>query len=140
MEDAVQVAQPPQDTRGFLVTVVNGPWLFLSAYACSGFAGLIYEVVWVRTLSLYMGHTTAATSTVAAAFMGGLAIGSAVGGRAAARLSTRGALIGYALVESLVIIMAIVVPAALGALTPILRWAYHDGATGPLFPSVRLVI
>ena len=66
MADGVHVAQLPQDKRGFLVTAVNGPWLFLIAYACSGFAGLIYEVVWVRTLSLYMGHTTAATSTVAA--------------------------------------------------------------------------
>jgi spermidine synthase len=120
---------------------VNGSWLFLIAYACSGFAGLIYEVVWVRTLSLYMGHTTAATSTVAAAFMGGLAIGSAIGGRVvAARLSTRGALIGYAVVESLVIVMTVVVPAELGALTPILRWAYRDGASGALFPAVRLMI
>jgi spermidine synthase len=121
-------------------TVVNGSWLFLIAYACSGFAGLIYEVVWVRTLALYMGHTTAATSTVAAAFMGGLAIGSAIGGRVAGRLSTRRALIGYALLESLVIIMTIVVPAELGALTPVLRWAYHDGASGALFPAVRLLI
>jgi spermidine synthase len=140
MADGVHVAQLPQDQRGFLVTAVNGPWLFLVAYACSGFAGLIYEVVWVRTLSLYMGHTTAATSTVAAAFMGGLAIGSGIGGRVAARLSTRGALVGYAVVELLVILMTIVVPAELGALTPILRWAYRDGASGALFPAVRLVI
>ena len=44
---------------------MNGAWLFLAAYAASGLAGLIYEVAWVRTLTLYMGHTTAATSTVA---------------------------------------------------------------------------
>src|SRR3954447_17680993 len=140
MADGVRVAQLSQDQRGSLVTAVNGPWLFLIAYACSGFAGLIYEVVWVRTLSLYMGHTTAATSTVAAAFMGGLAIGSAIGGRVGARPSTRGALVGYAAVELLVILMTIVVPAELGALTPILRWAYRDGASGALFPAVRLVI
>src|SRR5712672_1204905 len=140
MAHGVHLAPPPQDDRGFLVTVVNGPWLFLTAYACSGFAGLIYEVAWVRTLSLYMGHTTAATSTVVAAFMGGLAIGSAIGGRVTARLSARGALIGYALVEALVIIMTIVVPAELGALTPILQWAYRDGASGAVFPAVRLMI
>src|SRR5262249_15338652 len=140
MADGVHLAQPPQERGGVLVRVVNSPWLFLIAYACSGFSGLIYQVVWARTLSLYMGHTTAATSTVAAAFMGGLAIGSAMGGRVAARLSTRGALIGYALVESLVIVMTIVVPAELGALTPVLRWAYRDGAPGALFPAVRLMI
>src|SRR5215510_97086 len=111
MADGVHVVQPPQDRRGVLATVVNSPWLFLLAYACSGFSGLIYQVVWARTLSLYMGHTTAATSTVFAAFMGGLAIGAAIGGRVAARLSPRGALIGYALIESLVIVMIVVVPA-----------------------------
>jgi len=140
MGDRGHVAQPPADRRGVFATVVNGPWLFLTAYACSGFSGLIYQVVWVRTLSLYMGHTTAATSTVVAAFMGGLAIGSAIGGRVAARLSTRSALIGYALVESLVIVMTVVVPVELGALTPLLRWAYRDGAIGALFPAVRLII
>jgi predicted membrane-bound spermidine synthase len=57
---------------------MSGAWLFLAAYACSGFAGLIYEVSWTRLATLYMGHTTAAASTVVAAFMGGLAAGSAV--------------------------------------------------------------
>jgi spermidine synthase len=123
---------------GLPASVVNSPWLFLTAYACSGFAGLMYEVAWVRTLTLYMGHTTAATSTVVAAFMGGLAAGSAIGGRVAARLSARGALAGYALLESIVILMAIVLPVELGALAPLLRWAYRDGAPGALFPTVRL--
>ena len=58
-------------------------WLFLLAYACSGLAGLVYEVSWTRLLTLYMGHTTAAASTVVAAFMGGLAGGAALGGRIA---------------------------------------------------------
>ena len=42
-------------------------WLFLVAYTCSGLAGLIYEVTWTRLLTLYIGHTTAAASTVVAA-------------------------------------------------------------------------
>ena len=107
---------------------MNGPWLFLAAYACSGFAGLIYEVAWVRTLTLYMGHTTAATSTVVAAFMGGMAAGSAIGGRVAARLPAHRALVGYAILESIVILLAIALPLELRALTPVLRWAYRDGA------------
>ena len=80
---------------------MNGAWLFLAAYAASGLAGLIYEVAWVRTFTLYMGHTTASTSTVVAAFMGGMAAGAALGGRAASRLTPRRALIGYALLESI---------------------------------------
>ena len=49
----------------------------------SGAAGLIYQVAWVRLLGLAFGVTVYAISTVLAAFMGGLAIGSFVGGRRA---------------------------------------------------------
>ena len=42
----------------------------------SGIAALIYQVVWVRLLSLSMGSTSASVSTVLAAFFLGLAAGS----------------------------------------------------------------
>src|SRR4029077_10585352 len=102
-----------------------GPaWPFLAAYLCSGFAGLIYEVSWTRLATLYMGHTTAAASTVVAAFMGGLAGGAAIGGYLAVRLSPRQALWAYAGLELVVVIVALVLPLELAALTPLLRWAY----------------
>ena len=63
--------------------------LFLLFYGLSGAAGLIYEVLWTRQLTLLMGHTTAAASTVLAAFMGGLAIGAALAGPIATRVSER---------------------------------------------------
>ena len=47
----------------------------------SGIAGLIYQVLWLRRLSLVFGVTVYAASTVLAAFMAGLAIGSALSGR-----------------------------------------------------------
>ena len=59
---------------------------FLLAYLASGAAGLLYEVAWARLLTLHLGHSTAAVSTVLAAFMGGLAAGAALGGRVAPRL------------------------------------------------------
>ena len=114
-------------------------WLFLIAYACSGLAGLIYEVSWTRLLTLHMGHTTAAASTVVAAFMGGLAVGAAVGGRFARQLTPRRALFTYAGLESAVILMALVVPFELAALKPLLSWSYRDGALGVVFPIVRTV-
>src|SRR2546427_1975440 len=49
----------------------------------SGATGLIYEVLWARMLGLVFGATTLAVSTVLAAFMGGLALGSALAGRLA---------------------------------------------------------
>ena len=50
-------------------------WLLLTAYGCSGFAGLVYEVSWTRFLTLTMGRGLAASSIVLAAFMGGLPYG-----------------------------------------------------------------
>ena len=47
----------------------------------SGIAGLIYQVLWLRRLSLIFGVTVYAASTVLAAFMAGLAIGSALSSR-----------------------------------------------------------
>ena len=52
-------------------------WFCSSA---SGACGLIYQVLWLRLLSLVFGVTVYAASTVLAAFMAGLALGSALAG------------------------------------------------------------
>jgi spermidine synthase len=111
---------------------------FLAAYTCSGVAGLIYEVSWTRLLTLHIGHTTAAASAVVAAFMGGLALGAAIAGRFATRLTLRQCLYAYAILEASVAVIALVLPLELRATTPLLAWAYRDGASGLLFPTVRL--
>src|SRR5688572_7879778 len=54
----------------------------------SGIAGLIYQVLWLRRLSVIFGVTVYAASTVLAAFMAGLALGSALSGRVLQRPST----------------------------------------------------
>jgi spermidine synthase len=118
---------------------MGGAWLFLVAYACSGLAGLIYEVSWTRLATLYMGHTTAAASTVVAAFMGGLAGGSAMGGAIAARLRPKQALLVYAGLEAAVILIALAVPWELRALTSLFKSSYADGNPGMLFVTVRLI-
>ena len=51
--------------------------------AASGAASLAYQIVWMRRLALVFGSTTLATSTVLAAFLGGLAIGTWIWGRLA---------------------------------------------------------
>jgi len=55
-------------------------------FVVSGATGLIYEVLWARMLGLVFGATTLAVSTVLAAFMGGLALGSALAGKFARRI------------------------------------------------------
>lgn len=126
----------PRDASGKLGSLVS--LLFLAAYTCSGLAGLVYEVSWTRLLTLYIGHTTAAASAVVAAFLGGLALGAAGGGVVAARLLPSRALRVYAGLELAVAAFAFALPYELRALTPLLRWAYADAASGWLFPAIRL--
>lgn len=56
----------------------------------SGLTGLIYEILWTRRLNLVFGHSILAVSTVVTAYMGGLALGSVLGGRWADRQLSRG--------------------------------------------------
>ncbi len=56
-------------------------WVARCAFFLSGVAGLTFEIVWTRHLGLAMGATTLAVATTTAAYMGGLALGSHIGGR-----------------------------------------------------------
>ncbi|MEW6369018.1 MAG: fused MFS/spermidine synthase [Acidobacteriota bacterium] len=47
----------------------------------SGFSSLIYEIVWMRALSLIYGNTAYATGMILALFMGGMAAGAFAFGR-----------------------------------------------------------
>ncbi|MBW2644906.1 MAG: fused MFS/spermidine synthase [Deltaproteobacteria bacterium] len=53
----------------------------LTCFFLSGTCALVYEVAWIRLLSLVFGSTVLALSTVLASFMGGLAIGSFLFGK-----------------------------------------------------------
>ncbi len=52
-------------------------------FIVSGATGLIYQIVWFKYLSLFLGNTTVAQTIVLATFMGGLAIGAWWWGRKA---------------------------------------------------------
>ncbi len=52
-------------------------------FVVSGIAGLIYQVVWFKYISLFLGNTTYAQMTVLAAFLGGLAFGNYLFGKRA---------------------------------------------------------
>jgi spermidine synthase len=71
--------------------------LLMLAFFLSGASGLIFQTVWVRSLTRYLGATTPALATVLGVFMAGLALGSTLGGRLADR--TRHPLRLYALLE-----------------------------------------
>jgi spermidine synthase len=64
----------------------QGYGLVFVCFFLSGATGLVYQVLWLRMLGLVFGHTVFAITTVLAAFMAGLALGSFVFARRAARL------------------------------------------------------
>jgi spermidine synthase len=60
--------------------------LIMACFFLSGATALVYQVVWLRMLGLVFGHTVYAVTTVLAAFMGGLALGSFLFARKSARI------------------------------------------------------
>jgi hypothetical protein len=98
----------------------------------SGFAALLYEVVFSRALALTFGSMAIATNTVLATYMGGIAIGSWLGGRLADR--SRNPLRVYALCEAGIAATCAVLPFIL----PLLRDTYARAAAG-LSPDAGLL-
>lgn len=74
-------------------------------FVLSGAAGLIYESVWARYLSLLVGHSAYAQVIVLVIFLGGMALGSLAAGRRSERI--RSPLLWYAVVEAIIAVVAI---------------------------------
>lgn len=82
--------------------------IIAACFILSGATGLIYEILWARMLGLVFGATTLAVSTVLAAFMGGLALGSALAGRLAGKV--RRPVRAYGYLEIGIALYALAVP------------------------------
>ena len=81
----------------------------------SGASALVYQVLWLRQLSLIFGVTVYAASTVLATFMAGLAIGSAAAGRLSDRV--RRPLLWFGAAEAVIGLTALLLPLALDLVT-----------------------
>ena len=86
-------------------------------FIISGALGLIYQIIWFKYLSLFLGNTTYAQTIVLATFMGGLAIGSALWGRKVDK--TKQPLRFYALLELGIGVYCLLYPKFLGLLKDI---------------------
>ncbi len=91
----------PQELR------TTGGWL-IGIFFLSGFAGLVYEVVYAKALGVTFGGTTLASNTVLATYMGGMALGAWMGGLLAER-STRPLWL-YAICEAAIGFYALLTP------------------------------
>ena len=98
---AAPVAAPAQSSWQVFAGVV-------ACFFLSGLAALLYQTAWLRQFSLVFGTSELAVATVLAAYMGGLALGSAVAGRYASRV-TRPVLV-YGLLEAGIALSALAVP------------------------------
>jgi len=132
-----EAAEPPDRVSSSTVPFLG----FMLCLVVSGMSGLIYEVAWVRSLELVFGATSFAVATVLAAFMGGLACGSAWMGRQAHRLRSFRPLHVYAAIECLIGILGLLVPVLLQALVPLYRLSWdHLHASFFLFSLGRLAL
>jgi spermidine synthase len=103
----------------------SNPWHYLRRVVSrltvllffSGMSALVYQVVWLRSLSLVFGVTVYAASTVLASFMAGLALGSTLGGRLSDRV--RRPLVWFGAAEMLIGVTALLSAPALDAITSV---------------------
>ena len=80
----------------------------LAAFFLSGFAALVYQVVWQRMLVAFSGADVYSSTVIVAAFMAGLGVGHLAGGHAADRVSRRKALVLFAIAEACIAVFSLI--------------------------------
>jgi len=113
-------------------------WL-LGLFTISGACGLIYEVVWMRVLTLTLSVTVYAVTTVLCAYMAGLAVGAVIAGRFVDRL--RRPLVVFGVVEICIGVLGLIAPTVLFGLGPIEIWMHGAlGGSGIAYATARFAL
>ena len=107
----------------------RSPWIYF-LFLFSGVASLIYQIVWVRMLTLVFGHTIYSVSIVLSAFMAGLGLGSYLWGKTIDK--TGKPLLIYGKIEILIGISAAFLSILLLNFSPIYAWL-HQWFPGTFF-------
>ena len=103
-------------SRGFIV------FLFF----LSGFSGLVYQIIWVRWLTVYVGGGAFAVGTILTVFMAGLALGSLGSARIVDQVKDSGGLIlAYGLLELGIGLYALFFPLLFRACQPFYAALYQ---------------
>ena len=115
-----KLAPPSSTTRPARFTLET---MILLLFFGSGASALVYEVVWSRELTFVFGGSAFAIATVLAAYMAGLALGSAWFGR---RIDRRGhPLTVYGVLEAAIGLWAVALPFLLKGTTGVYTWLYQ---------------
>ena len=81
--------------------------VFLPVFFASGFAALLYQMVWQRLLTFWSGADLYAVTLIVGVYMAGLGFGSLAGGHLADRLRTGAEVPAFALAEAAVAAFAL---------------------------------
>lgn len=100
--------------------------LVLICFFLSGLTGLIYEVLWTRSLVQVIGASPYAVGIILTVFMGGLGVGAYIAGRVIDRIRRPVNLVRlYGRLQLIIGIYALVVPLLLKAFTPLCSVLYN---------------
>lgn len=115
------------------------PRILFLAFFLSGCASLADEIVWFKYLNLTFGATTAATATLLAVFLAGLALGSAAGATLVTRLTRPN--VFYSVLEAGVGAFALATPLLFSLVDSGYVWAYrHIGSEPHTLLLIRVVL
>lgn len=99
-------------------------WLVVAIFVLSGFAGLVYEVLFAKSLAIVFGGTALAAYTVLVVYMGGMAIGAWLGGGVAQRTSRP--MFVYAICEVAIGLYCLLTPFLFVAMKGLYVWLAAD--------------
>jgi spermidine synthase len=100
--------------------------LILACFFLSGLCGLIYEILWIRLIVQVIGGAPFSVSIILTVFMGGLGLGSYLAGRFIDRIKSSHRLVMlYGLLELLIGMYALLIPALLNASLPLQTVLYN---------------
>lgn len=101
--------------------------IYLGCFFVSGFAALLYQVVWVRQLEILLGSSTLSATAVVASFMGGMAIGAALASQLITRIQRPAA--AFAGVQLLLGVFAVAFPTLVELAGPVIAFFYNNATS-----------
>lgn len=112
--------------------VAHYPKWVVGAFVTSGFAGLLYEVVYAKSLAITFGSTSLASYTVLVTYMGGMALGAWIGGIFADKVKKP--LMYYIGIEAIIGLYAVLTP----TFFKLIQWVYLS-MVGDLSPDAPIL-
>lgn len=104
--------------------ILTTPRWVIGVFVASGFAGLLYEVVYAKSLAVTFGSTSLASYTVLTTYMSGMALGAWLGGYIADKVKKP--LLYYAGIEAFIGLYAVITP----FLFKLIQSVYVESVTG----------